>query len=257
MHDAVAVVCGAAVGFSLALTGGGGSILSVPLLVYVVGLADPHAAIGTSALSVSLNAYANLIPHARAGHVRWLPAIAFAAAGLFGTIAGAAAGKALDGKRLLLLFALLMVVVGVLMLRRRAVVVATSVEIRADAMPRLLAIGGAVGLLAGFFGIGGGFLIVPGLILATGMSTINAIASSLVSVGSFGFATAASYAYTGLIAWGIAAKFIIGGLVGGWIGTLLAARLAKTRDALNRVFAAVILAAAAYMLWRNLAELGG
>ena len=67
----LAVVCGGFVGFSLALTGGGGSILAVPLLLYVVGMKDAHLAIGTSALAVAVNAYANLIPHARAGHVRW------------------------------------------------------------------------------------------------------------------------------------------------------------------------------------------
>ncbi len=68
------------VGFSLGLIGGGGSILAVPLLLYIVGMPDPHQAIGTSALAVAVNAYANLVPHARAQHVRWGPALNFAAA---------------------------------------------------------------------------------------------------------------------------------------------------------------------------------
>ncbi|HEX8778285.1 MAG TPA: sulfite exporter TauE/SafE family protein, partial [Rhodanobacter sp.] len=78
--DLLALACGALVGFSLALIGGGGSILAVPMLLYVVGLPDPHLAIGTSAVAVGANAFANLVPHARAGHVRWRPALAFAAA---------------------------------------------------------------------------------------------------------------------------------------------------------------------------------
>ncbi|MBX6421090.1 MAG: sulfite exporter TauE/SafE family protein, partial [Nevskia sp.] len=90
-QDGLAAACGALVGFSLALTGGGGSILAVPLLLYVVGVRDVHLVIGTSALAVAVNAYANLLAHARAGHVRWREGAVFAAAG----VAGAAAGSEL------------------------------------------------------------------------------------------------------------------------------------------------------------------
>src|ERR1700735_811945 len=79
---------GMIVGFSLGLIGGGGSILAVPLLLYIVGMPDPHQAIGTSALAVAVNAYANLVPHARARHVRWSPAVTFASAGVVGAFAG-------------------------------------------------------------------------------------------------------------------------------------------------------------------------
>src|SRR5271170_6945469 len=107
------------VGFSLGLIGGGGSILAVPLLLYVVGMPDPHQAIGTSALAVAVNAFANLVPHARAGHVRWQPALIFAACGLVGAFVGSSIGKVVDGHRLLILFALLMLVIAAMMLRGR------------------------------------------------------------------------------------------------------------------------------------------
>src|SRR5512139_3198236 len=112
----LAILGGALVGFSLALVGGGGSILAVPILVYLVGIRDPHVAIGTSALGVAANALIGLVGKARAGLVKWRCGIVFAAAGVAGAAAGSVAGKAIDGHALLALFAGLMVVVGALML---------------------------------------------------------------------------------------------------------------------------------------------
>jgi uncharacterized membrane protein YfcA len=109
--------------------------------------------------------------------------------------------------------------------------------------------------LSGFFGIGGGFLIVPALMLATGMSIMNAVSSSLVAVTAFGLTTAASYAWSGLISWELAGLFVAGGIAGGLLGTRLAKLLSARRGALNIVFAAVIIAVALYMLARNLASL--
>ena len=186
----LAIVCGSAVGFALALIGGGGSILAVPLLLYVVGVQDPHLAIGTSALAVACNAFANLIPHARAGHVRWKPAFTFAATGVLGAFVGSSLGKATDGRYLLVLFALLMLVVAALMLRGRH---GSADRYPLPGMyPRLGAVGLGAGTLAGFFGIGGGFLIVPGLMFASGMEIIYAIGTSLFAVGAFGLTAAAN-----------------------------------------------------------------
>ncbi|AND70318.1 membrane protein [Dyella thiooxydans] len=247
----VAIACGSAVGFSLALIGGGGSILAVPLLLYVVGVHDPHLAIGTSALAVAVNAFANLIPHARAGHVRWKAAFIFAATGVVGAFIGSTIGKAVNGQRLLVLFALLMIVVAVLMLRGRRSGGPDRYPL-SHANPRLAGVGLGAGALSGFFGIGGGFLIVPGLMLASGMEIIHAIGTSLFAVGSFGLTAAVNYARSGLIDWPVAGAFIGGGVVGGWLGALGAKRLAKTRGALNIVFAGVIIAVAIYMLVRSL-----
>ena len=251
MQALLAIACGSAVGFSLALIGGGGSILAVPLLLYVVGVHDPHLAIGTSALAVSLNAFANLIPHARAGHVRWKAAFIFAATGVVGAFIGSTIGKAVNGQRLLVLFAILMIVVALLMLRGRRGGGPDRYPLP-HANPRLAGVGLGAGALSGFFGIGGGFLIVPGLMLASGMEIIHAIGTSLFAVGAFGLTAATNYAVSGLIDWPVAAAFIGGGIAGGWLGALGAKRLAKTRGALNAIFAGVIIVVAIYMLFHSL-----
>ena len=111
---ASAVGSGGVVGLMLGLLGGGGWILAAPLLLYIVGVSSPHVAIGTSALTVSANAIANLAGHALKGHIWWSCAIVFAAVGTVGALAGCSLGKAMDGQRLLFLFAFLMIVIGCL-----------------------------------------------------------------------------------------------------------------------------------------------
>jgi uncharacterized protein len=246
-----AIGSGVIVGFSLGLIGGGGSILAVPLLLYIVGMPDPHHAIGTSALAVAVNAYANLVPHARAQHVRWGPALTFAAAGVVGAFAGSSIGKVVDGHRLLILFALLMLFVAALMLRGRKADAGAAGPIREKSLWRLVAIGLGTGTLSGFYGIGGGFLVVPGLILATGMPTIAAIGSSLVAVGTFGMTTALNYATSGLVDWPVALLFILGGVAGGWIGAIVAKRLSTQRQTLTRLLGCMLVVVSAYMLYRS------
>lgn len=256
IQDVLAVGSGSLVGFSLGLIGGGGSILAVPLLLYVVGVRDPHTAIGTSALAVAANAFANLLPHARAGHVQWKKASVFAAAGASGAIIGSAIGKSVNGQKLLFLFAILMVVVAFLMQRERKPRPALAADTgSAGMLARLGAVGFGAGGVSGFFGIGGGFLIVPGLIAAAGMPIIDAIGSSLVSVGAFGLTTAANYAVSGLVDWRIAAEYLAGGAVGGWAGAWVAGRLAQDRRALNRIFGGVLIVVALYMLYRSAAQI--
>ena len=246
---------GMLVGFSLGLVGGGGSILAVPLMVYVVGVPEPHVAIGTSAIAVATNAAINLSNHARGGTVVWSCALMFAAAGIIGAFCGSILGKMLDGQKLLALFALVMLVIAMLMLKTRGRVGATDVKMNMSNLPAILGLGLATGSLSGFFGIGGGFLIVPALMLATGMSIMNAVSSSLVAVTAFGMTTALSYAWSGLVSWGLAALFVAGGVAGGLAGTRSARHLSERRGALNIVFAAVIIAVAIYMLARNLSAL--
>jgi uncharacterized protein len=246
-----AIGSGVIVGFSLGLIGGGGSILAVPLLLYVVGMPDPHQAIGTSALAVAVNAYANLVPHARAQHVRWGPALIFASAGVVGAFAGSSIGKAVDGHRLLILFALLMLFVAALMLRGRKADTGATGAVPQKNLWRLVAIGLGTGTLSGFYGIGGGFLVVPGLILATGMPTIAAIGSSLVAVGTFGMTTAVNYAVSGLVDWPVALLFILGGIAGGWIGARIAKRLSAQRQTLTRLLGCMLVVVSAYMLYRS------
>jgi hypothetical protein len=215
--------------------------------MYVIGVSDPHVAIGTSAFAVGLNALINLVGHWRRGNVKWPCAAAFALAGVLGTVLGSMLGKRLDGQKLLLMFAFVMVAVAVAMLRPRASGGDPSIRITPAIAVRLLGVGFVTGAISGFFGIGGGFLIVPGIMLGSGMPIIYAVGSSLFSVSAFGFTTAASYALSGLVDWSLALQLVLGGAVGGVVGIRISSRLASRRRMLERVFAGVVLVVAIYV----------
>lgn len=245
------LLSGGLVGLSLGLFGGGGSILAAPLMVYLVGVPSAHVALGTSALAVAANAAVNLATHARMGHVNWRCAGIYSAAGVAGAFGGSSLGKLLDGDKLLFLFALVMIAVGVLMLRGRRAPSVPAVQCTLENAPRTIGFGAVTGAFAGFFGIGGGFLIVPGLIAATGMPILAAVGSSLLAVTAFGLTTATNYAISGFVDWPLALVFIAGGTLGGLAGALAARRLSEVRGLLNVLFAGLIFAVALYMLWRN------
>lgn len=246
---------GVLVGFTLGLVGGGGSILAVPLMVYLVGVQNPHIAIGTSALAVALNAAVGLINHARHGTVKWRCGLMYAAAGVVGAFFGSTAGKAFDGQALLFLFAIVMIAVGVLMLRRRKYGGVEGAQCNRENAAKVLGAGLGTGGFSGFFGIGGGFLIVPGLIASTGMPMLNAVGTSLIAVTAFGLTTAANYAFSGLVAWELAAVFIAGGVAGSLLGTRTAKRLSGSGH-LGTIFAILIFIVAAYMLWQSATAIG-
>ena len=222
IQDVLGVASGVVVGFSLGLVGGGGSILAVPLMIYLVGVPSAHVAIGTSALAVAVNAAANLVQHARNGTVKWRCASVFAATGVIGAFGGSSLEQ--DGGRAEAARPVRDLNAGgrrpharpPLGRRRR------RRKLDRENLPKLLALGLATGSLSGFFGIGGGFLIVPGLMLSTGMPILNAVGSSLIAVAAFGATAAANYALSGLVDWWLAAIFICGGLIGGIAGARLA-----------------------------------
>ena len=247
---------GALLGFVLGLVGGGGSILAVPLLLYFVGLKEPHQAIGTSALAVAANALAGLWSHARAHTVNWRCGGIYAAAGVAGALGGSTVGKNMDGRQLLLLFALLMVAVAILMFRGRDQEGIEGAQCNRDNIAKVIGYGFGTGAFSGFFGIGGGFLIVPALLASTAMPILRAIGTSLVAVAAFGLATAFNYAASGLVLWPLAGVFILGGIAGSMAGTAAARRLAAYQGRLNTVFAAFILLVALYMLYQSRAVLG-
>ena len=169
-------------------------------------------------------------------------AIAFAVFGVLGAAVGSTVGKMVDGQYLLTLFGVAMIAIGASIARKPAEVGNAKVRLDWQSAPRLLpwiaptALG--VGFMAGFFGIGGGFLIVPGLIFATGMPLLNAVGSSLMSVTAFGLTTAGNYALSGLVDWRIAAFLLLGGVGGGMAGVRLARHLASRQPALSYAFAA-------------------
>ena len=259
MQDVLSVASGWLVGFVLGLVGGGGSIIAVPLLLYVVGIGSPHLAIGTSAIAVSLSAFSNLLNHARRGTVKWPCALTFSAAGVAGAWVGSSLAMRVPGQNLLALFGALMVVVGAVMLMRKDAEgnprIRLNIATAQQLLPLLLGIGFAVGALSGFFGIGGGFLIVPGLMLATGMPIAYAIGTSLVAVTVFGATTASNYALAGLVDWRIAAFFIGGGVLGGLIGSLAGHRLEHSKGALSMLFAVFVILIGVYVSWKGLGPL--
>jgi uncharacterized membrane protein YfcA len=250
----LATFSGGLVGFTLGLFGGGGSILAVPLLVYLVGIPNPHLAIGTSAFAVSANAFANLLGHARLGHVKWRCAGIYSVSGVIGAFIGSSIGKMVDGQSLLIFLALLMVLVGIMMFRKRGADGNPLAQCSIENVHKVAGYGGLTGVFSGFFGIGGGFLIVPGLLASTGMPIVFAIGSSLVAVTAFGLTTALNYAMSGYVDWLLAAIFIAGGLVGGIAGAFLARNLSAKSGVMNSLFATLMFVVAAYMLYRSLGQ---
>ncbi len=246
----LAALSGTLVGFLLAVFGGGGSVLAAPLLIYVVGIQDPHVAIGTSAAAVGANALAGLFAHARAGRVKWPCASVFGLTGLVGTLAGSTLAKHVEGQRLLLFFAVAMAAVALSMLRPKASEGDPDVHMIPSHLVRLVPAGLVIGFAAGFFGIGGGFLIAPGLMASVGMTLAHAQASSLLSVALFGSTTAANYAVSGLVDWPVVGAMLVGGAAGTLAGVPAARALASRARLGRQLFAGLILVVAAYVAWR-------
>ena len=292
MHDALAVLFGGIIGFSLGLLGAGGSILAVPALVYGIGLPVAEA-IPTSLLVVGAAAAGGAVSHLRAGRVRWATALPFGATGIGGSFLGAAMSQHLDARMLLIGFALLMLVAAVGMLRRGrrerategprpAEVVATSAAagasrdsagvVAAAASPDLrhgreavagheegpgaerlslaLASGVGVGFLTGLFGVGGGFLIVPPMVLLLRLPMQAAVGTSLVVIVINSAAAFIAHLGHGHVAPLITVLFVGAGLVGAVAGAALSGRVPAAR--LTRWFAYVILAVAAFVLYRSI-----
>lgn len=246
------IVGGGAVGFLLAVFGGGGSVLAAPVLLYLGGVSDAHIAIGTASAAVAANAAFNMVGHWRGGRIKWPCATTFALAGLAGSLIGSSLAKLVSGQHLLLAFAVAMAAIGLSMLRKPRTAGNPDAHLTARMVLTLAPIGLLTGFAAGFFGIGGGFLIVPGLMLATGMTMSSATASSLLSVAIFAAATSMNYAASGMVDWPMAGLLLLGGAAGGVAG-LYAAKALSTRLRLARtLFALLIIAVAIYVAWRSL-----
>lgn len=249
----LAALSGLSIGFALGLIGGGAGTLSVPLLLYVVKVGDPHVAIGTTAAAIAVTALVNLVSYARAGLVRWRTSMVFAAAGVGGAFGGSRWSLHVNGGALMLLLATIVALVAVLMLwRTQAAPVAASAPALSGAGLATAGAGACVGGVAGFFGISGGFLSVPALHFIARVPMLEAVASSLVSVVVFGTTTAVNYAVAGKVDLPLAAALVAGGVVGGHGGIRVAKAIAVKGHALRRVFAVLLLAIAAYIAYRSL-----
>ena len=254
---AVAIPAGLLIGLSLGALGGGGSILTVPVLVYLLHQ-PPHAATAGSLLIVGITATAGMIAHQRAGRVRLGPGMAFGVLGVAGAYAGTRLSASIRPDLLLSLFAGLMLVAAAAMLRRRRGASGRSVaRLRSGgtaAVRRGLKIAAAatgVGLLTGFFGVGGGFVIVPALVLALGFEMPVAVGTSLLVIAiNSAAALAARLGGHVHLDWPLLGVFTAAALAGALAGNRVASRLDASR--LTTAFTVLLIAVAAYSLIRSL-----
>ena len=266
---------GIIIGFSLGLTGGGGSILALPLLVYGLDL-PPHQAVGISLGAVGTTAGIGAFQRLRNHEVEIRIGLIFAIAGMLGAPVGTRLGQYIPASLLLILFAVLMVLVaGRMWLKaikkpEESKIVRASLEkpaeinapaCRHDPSGKLkmtarcttvmTIVGFITGILSGLFGIGGGFVIVPALIFFTTITIHQAVATSLLVIALISSSGVASFIFSGqerhLY---ITSLFIIGGAIGMGVGTVLSRKISGPK--LQKIFASCILLLAGYILTKNI-----
>lgn len=218
-----------AIGLLLGLLGGGGSILTVPVLVYLAGQ-QPQSAIAASLFVVSVTSAVALVPHARAGRVQWRTGLVFGAAGVAGAYGGARLAAHLPAGLLLAGFGLLIAAAATTMIRscRRPLRGAA----RTGRLPLLLALGSAVGLITGMVGAGGGFVIVPVLVLLAGLSMTTAVGTSLLAIALQAGAGLLGHLHHARVDWpltlAVTALAIAGSLAGARLAGRIPAQLLRT-----------------------------
>lgn len=248
----LALVFGLLIGVLLGMIGGGGSILTVPILVYVLGL-DVHDATATSLVIVGATSLFGLAPHARQGRLAYRTALIFGGIGIAGSIAGTALSDRVSGPVLLVLFGAIMLVVAGRMARKKSQATATEESREAAGKLPVLLAGLATGFMTGFFGVGGGFLIVPVLTLMLRLPMRLAIGTSLAIIVINSAAGIVARGGMDGIDYPLALAFIAGGGAGAIAGGNLAGRVNERRLATG--FAVLIATVGIYLMLRNLYEL--
>lgn len=263
MRALLASPLGLLIGLSLGALGGGGSILAVPALVYGAGQ-PAKAATTTSLILVAATSLIGLVPHWRSQRVRWLPGLLFGVSGVGGSLLGSHWNEAVNPDALLLAFSGVMVIAGWAMLRRARAVAAggtvvsvaapTAVSADPRTVAKVLVAGSYVGLLTGFFGVGGGFVIVPALVLALGFRMPEAVGTSLLVITVNSVVALTTRLQAGNVKWGTVVPFTVASLV----GVVLGGRLAGSRDSssLQRWFVGLLFAVAAYTAVKSIIALG-
>lgn len=247
---ALGIAASMLIGILLGLLGGGGSILTVPLLVYILDV-EPKTAIAMSLLVVGLTSISAVVMHARAGRVRWRTAFIFGPAGMVGAFAGGRVAGYIPPTVLLLLFVAVMIAAAVAMLRRKEAASAPGATEKGDApeqqlaMARVLVQGVAVGALSGLVGAGGGFLIVPALVLV-GLPTQVAVGTSLVVISMQCAAGLLGHLGHVQLPWGLTGAVLATAISGSFVGGKLAGRISPA--ALRKGFAWFVLSIATLML---------
>lgn len=255
MTITLSLLFGAIIGILLGLLGGGGSILAVPVLVYALGL-DVAQAIPVSLIVIAVASAVGVLPKARANQVQWRLAGIFAAAGIPATFVGTAVGKHLPQHAILLGFAVVMIVAGIRMLRDNDDT-GTACKVGNEGIdwrrcaPRSIPAGFVVGFLTGLFGVGGGFLIIPALVLMLGVEMPIAVGTSLLIVTTNSAAAVFSHLHDAHVDWGITTAFVGTAIVGSLIAGHLGSKVNTSR--LQHWFAYLVFAVAAYVLVDTLA----
>lgn len=253
----LSALIGLVVGLSLGLVGAGGSILTVPALIYGLGV-PVREAIPAALILVGSIAANGALHHHRDGTVRLDIAIRFGLAGVIGALVGARLSELVSPRALMILFALVMLAAAISLARRDSSRknggTGTTTPPRPIGWGRLLGAGTAVGLMTGFFGVGGGFVIVPALALFVGLPTRQAVATSLVVIVINCMAGLAGHLTLGL---GLSKPLVLiillfaaGGATGSFLGARLAGRWPEAT--LSRIFATIVAGVAIYLLIRNL-----
>lgn len=250
MTGSFALAAGLAVlvGISLGLLGGGGSILAVPLLVYVAGLPAKEA-IATSLLVVGVTSAVGVLPYARAGRVRWRTGLLFGVAGMAGAYAGGRVAVFVPAGVLLTGFAVMMLATATAMIRGRRPAEPRPAPHELPVL-RVALDGVVVGLVTGLVGAGGGFLVVPALALLGGMPMPVAVGTSLVVIAMKSFAGLAGHLSGVGIDWGLAAAVSIAAVIGSLLGGRLAGRIPE--DALRMAFGWFVVVMGVFVLVRQL-----
>lgn len=237
------------VGIALGLLGGGGTILTVPALVYLLAV-PTKPAIATSLFVVAATSAASLALHARAGQVRWRVGLWFGGSAMVGAFAGGRLGSRLDPTILLLSFGAMMLATAVAMMFRRTPTGSRAQPSTPHAWPKIVLEGLLVGAVTGMVGAGGGFLVVPALVLLGGLTMREAVGTSLLVIALKSTAGLAGYLGQVDIDWSIALPMAAFAILGSLVGTRLARKLPQ--EILRRVFAVFVLVMGVVMV---LAEL--
>lgn len=240
------------VGLALGLLGGGGSILMVPLLTYVAGM-DAKQAITTSLFVVGATSLASLLQHARARNVRWVPGLVFAAASMSGALLGGLASAAIPGAVLMAAFAIIMLASAWNMIRGRKK--DSTTEAKERSLLLYIPVGLAVGMVTGLVGAGGGFLIVPALVLLAGLQMKYAVGTSLLVISLNSASGMLGHLNSTSVNWPLALSITAVAIIGSLVGARLTARVPEKK--LRRGFGFFVLAMGVFVLCQELPHAAG
>lgn len=243
------LLVGGAIGLTLGLLGGGGSILTVPALVYLVGQ-SPQTAVTASLIIVGANSMLGAYFHRAQGTLNWRVALTFGGVGMIAAYWSAGLSHFFSSTVLLILFALLMIAVGALMILRKT---PTEDTAKTHSWPAILLGGAGVGMLTGFLGVGGGFLIVPALVMLVGLPMRQAVGTSLVIIAMNSLAGVLGHLGQTAIDYVTIALFVAAGLGGTFLGTALTKIIRA--EQLRQLFAGFVILLALFLLYDNLPKL--